>query len=112
MKKTMTVKAFAEKLNLETLTSGDTDKEVTGCYSGDLLSWVMSRAKEGDAWLTVMGNVNSVAVAVLTDCACVVLTENSPLDDAAKEKALQQGITFLSSSKNAYELSVQISELI
>ena len=108
----MTVKEFAEKLKLEILTQGDLDKEVTGCYSGDLLSWVMSRAKEGDAWLTVMGNVNSVAVAVLSDCACVVLTENSPLDDAAKEKAQQQGITFLTSEKNAYELSVLISQLI
>ena len=108
----MTVKEFAEKLKLEIITQGDLDRDVTGCYCGDLLSWVMSRAKEGDAWLTVMGNVNSVAVAVLTDCACVVLTENSPLDDAAREKAVQQGITFLTSEKNAYELSVLISQLI
>ena len=110
--KKMTVKDFAERLNLKILTEGDLTREVTGCYSGDLLSWVMSRAKEGDAWLTVMGNVNSVAVAVLSDCACVILTENSPLDDLAVEKALQQGITFLSSEKNAYELSVEISKLI
>ncbi|MBR5438394.1 MAG: hypothetical protein IKV21_05685 [Clostridia bacterium] len=108
----MTVKEIADKLNLKILAEGDTDREITGCYSGDLLSWVMSRAKDGDIWLTVMGNVNSVAVAVLTDCACVVLTENSPLDDTAKEKAVQQGITFLSSEKNAYELSVEISGLI
>lgn len=110
--KKMTVKDFSERLNLKILTEGDLTREVTGCYSGDLLSWVMSRAKEGDAWLTVMGNVNSVAVAVLSDCACVILTENSPLDDVAVEKALQQGITFLSSEKNAYELSVEISKLI
>ena len=108
----MTVKDFADKLNLVTLTEGDLEREVSGCYCGDLLSWVMSRAKEGDIWLTVMGNVNSVAVAMLSDCACVVLTENSPLDDAAREKALMQGITFLSSEKNAYELAVEISKLI
>lgn len=108
----MTVKDFTEKLNLKILTEGDLEREVTGCYSGDLLSWVMSRAKEGDIWLTVMGNVNAVAVAVLSDCACIILTENSPLDDVAKEKAVQQGVTFLSSDKNAYELSVEISKLI
>lgn len=112
MKKTMTVKKICEELNLTVLTEGDLEKEVTGCYSGDLLSWVMSRAKEGDAWLTVMGNVNAVAVAVLSDCACIILTEKSPLDDAAREKALQQGVTFLSSDRNAYELSVEISKLI
>ena len=108
----MTVKELIARLDLKILAEGDTDREIPGCYSGDLLSWVMSRAREGDVWLTVMGNVNSVAVGGLSDCACIILTENSPLDDAAREKALQQGVTFLSSDRNAYELSVEISKLI
>lgn len=108
----MTVKELAQKLELTILTEGDLKKEVTGCYSGDLLSWVMSKAKPGDAWLTVMGNINAVAVAVLTDCACIILTENAPLDDVALQKAELQGVTFLRSDKNAYELSVAISKLL
>ncbi len=108
----MKVKELVEKLALKILTEGDLERDVTGCYSGDLLSWVMSRAREGDVWLTVMGNVNAVAVAVLSDCACIILTENAPLDDAAKEKALEQDVTFLMSDKNAYSLSVEISKLI
>lgn len=112
MKIKMKVKELVEKLDLKILTEGDLERDVTGCYSGDLLSWVMSRAREGDVWLTVMGNVNAVAVAVLSDCACIILTENAPLDDAAKEKALEQDVTFLMSDKNAYSLSVEISKLI
>lgn len=108
----MKVKQLIEKLELDVLTEGDFEKECEGCYSGDLLSWVMSRAKENDIWLTVMGNVNAVAVAVLTDCACIILTENSALDENARERATQQGITILRSAKNAYELSVLISQLI
>lgn len=108
----MTVKELAEKLNLTLLTQGDEDKQISGCYSGDLLSWVMSKAQPGDVWLTVMGNVNAVAVAVLTDCACIILTENAPLDETAKIKAEIQGVTFLKSDKNAYELSVAISQLL
>lgn len=108
----MTVKELAQKLELTILTEGDMDKEVTGGYCGDLLSWVMSKAKPGDAWLTVMGNINAVAVAVLTDCACIILTENAPLDDVALQKAELQGVTFLRSDKNAYELSVEISKLL
>lgn len=108
----MKIKDLADKLNLKVLTPYDEDKDVTGCYSGDLLSWVMSRAKEGDVWLTVMGNVNAVAVAVLTECACIVLTENASLDEQAKIKAEMQGVCFLQSDKNAYELSVEISKLI
>lgn len=108
----MKVKQLIKELELTVITEGDTERECNGCYSGDLLSWVMSRAKENDIWLTVMGNINSIAVAVLTDCACIVLTEGSGLDTDAKERALQQGITVLSSDKNAYELSVLISRLI
>ena len=108
----MKLNEFIEKLNLKILTEPDCDKDVTGCYSGDLLSWVMSKAQEGSAWLTVMGNVNAVAVAVLTDCACVILTENASLDDDAKQKAEMQGVCFLRSEKNAYELGVEISKLI
>ncbi|MBQ4349480.1 MAG: hypothetical protein IKB94_06650 [Clostridia bacterium] len=108
----MTVKELAEKLELKILTQGELEKDVTGCYSGDLLSWVMSKAEPGDAWLTVMGNVNAVAVAVLTDCACIILTENAALDEQAKQKAELQGITFLQSGKNAYELSVAVSKLL
>ena len=108
----MKIKELAEKLNLKVLTPYDEDREITGCYSGDLLSWVMSKAKEGDVWLTVMGNINAVAVAVLTDCACIVLTENATLDEQAEIKAELQGVCFLQSEKNAYELSVEISKLI
>ncbi len=108
----MKVKELIEKLELTVLTEGDLEKECTGCYSGDLLSWVMSRARENDIWLTVMGNINAIAVAVLTDCACIILTENSALDDNARERARQQDITVLRSSKNAYELSVLISGLL
>ena len=108
----MKIKDLAEKLDLKVLTRADEDREITGCYSGDLLSWVMSRAKEGDVWLTVMGNINAVAVAVLTDCACIVLTENASLDEQAKDKAELQGVCILQSEKNAYELSVEISKLI
>lgn len=108
----MKIKEFVEVLGLKVLTPYDGEREITGCYCGDLLSWVMSRAKEGDVWLTVMGNVNAVAVAVLADCACIVLTENASLDEQAKEKAEIQGICFLQTAKNAYELAVEISKII
>ena len=108
----MKIKELTEKLNLKVLTDYDEEKEVRGCYCGDLLSGVMSKAKEGDVWLTVMGNVNAVAVAVLTECACIVLTENASLDEQAKNKAEIQGVCFLQSDKNAYELAVEISKII
>ena len=108
----MTVKDLIDALQLTVLTEGDLEKEITGCYCGDLLSWVMSRAVEGDCWLTVMGNINAVAVAVLTDCACIVLTENAALDSDALLRAEQQGVSILTTEKTTYAVAVALSELM
>ena len=108
----MKVKELSQKLNLRTLVEGDSERAVEGCYCGDLLSWVMSRIKENDVWLTVMGNINSIAVCVLSDCGCVVLTENAPLDEDAKLKAEAMSIPVFQSEKSAYDLAVEISKLL
>ena len=89
-----------------------TGNEVDGCYVGDLLSWVMGRAKAGDAWLTVMGNISALAVASLADTACIILTENAWLDEDAKRKADQQGICVLGAEENSYRLALQIGRLL
>ncbi len=108
----MTVKQLIEKLNLKTLVEGDLDREVTDCYIGDLLSWVMGRAPADSVWLTVMGNINSVAVAVLADVSCIVLVENSALDEEARKKAEIQDVTILQTEENSYSLALEIHELI
>ncbi|CDA91111.1 dRTGG domain protein [Ruminococcus sp. CAG:563] len=108
----MDIKTLKEKLNLTLICGGDLEREVTGCYCGDLLSWVMSRAQEGDAWLTVMGNVNSIGVAVLADVACIILTENAALDEEALKRAEQNGVIILTTEKNSYRVAAEISRLI
>lgn len=108
----MNIKEAVEKLNLKILVEGDMEREITDGYVGDLLSWVMGRAPEDSAWLTVMGNINSIAVATLADVSCIILVENATLDDEAKEKALAHDVTILSSEENAYQLAVKLSKLI
>lgn len=108
----MTVKDFIEKCNLKVLVEGELDREITTCYIGDLLSWVMGRAPGNSAWLTVMGNINSIAVATLADVSCIVLVENAALDAEAKAKAEMHEVTILSTELNSYDLAVAISKLI
>ncbi len=108
----MNVKEAIEKLNLNILVEGDLEREITDCYIGDLLSWVMGRAGEGSIWLTVMGNINSIAVATLADVSCIVLVENASLDDDAKAKAEVVGVTILQSEENSYHLATKIYELL
>lgn len=110
----MTVKELREKLKLQYICNESLadKKNVTGCYCGDLLSWVMSRADEGDAWLTVMGNVTSIGVAVLADVACIILTEDAPADKDAIKRAEENEVIILGTHMNSYQVAVEISKLI
>lgn len=108
----MNIKEAVEKLNLKILVNGDMDREITDCYIGDLLSWVMGRAGEDSIWLTVMGNINSIAVATLADVACIVLVESASLDDDAKAKAEAMDVTILQTEENSYHLATKIYELL
>ncbi len=108
----MKVKELTEALNLTVLCGENLDREISGCYCGDLLSWVMSRAQEGDVWLTVMGNINSIGVAVLADVACIVLTENAALDSDALKRAEQNDVIILQTDKNSYQMAAAVSRMI
>ena len=105
----MTVNELKDKLSLTTVTLPDGDREITGCYIGDLLSWVMSKAKTGDAWITIMSNINIVAVAALCDTATIILAEGVTLDDEVKSAAEARGVNILSASIGAYDLARELS---
>ena len=101
----MTVTEFAEKYGLEQISLPCGEREITGGYVGDLLSWVMGRAQSGDAWITIMSNINIAAVAALTDAACIIIAEGVMLDANIVETARQKGINILSSDRPAFELA-------
>jgi hypothetical protein len=101
-----------QKLSLTHLAGGDEPRELDGCYIGDLLSWVMGRAGEANVWITVMGNINSIAVAKLADIGCIVLCEDAPLDEEARQRADVNGIPVYSSSLPAYPLALKVEEFL
>ncbi len=108
----MTVKQMAEKLSLDIICMPDGDRTVTGGYAGDLLSWVMGRAKEGDAWVTIMSNVNIVAVSTLADPACIILSEGVLPEEGVAEKAMSVGVNILSSKKDTFALCAEVASLL
>lgn len=104
----MTVKELSEKLDLAVI-CGDTSREISGVYTGDLLSWVMSKLTEDKIWITIMSNINVVAVASLADAAAVILAEGVEPDADALEAAKTKDVTLLSSTLDAYSLCVKIA---
>jgi len=105
----MTVRELAEKYGFSFVVSADPDRTVSGCYIGDLLSWVMGRAQLDQLWITIMTNVNVVAVGSLADVSAVLLAEGALPEQAVLDCAEARGVNILSTSLPAYEAAVRIS---
>lgn len=110
----MTIHEFLQQTECALLCGSEAalEKQITGGYCGDLLSWVMSRANAGDAWFTVMGNVNAVGVAALAEVACIVLVENAVLDEDARRRAEQNDVCILQGAQNAYTLAGVLHDML
>ncbi len=108
----MTVEDFLTKSGFKAVSMPNPSKEIQGAYVGDLLSWVMGRAEPGNVWVTIMSNVNVLAVASLADISCVVLAEGTSLDEDALATARDKGINVLSTDLASYETALKISEIL
>lgn len=108
----MTVKELREGLGLQVLSESEPDRAVIGGYAGDLLSWVMGRAQSGDAWVTIMTNRNIIAVAALADTACVIVAEDSAVDDDVVSLAAEKGINLYRSPLKVFDLCCRVGSLL
>ena len=105
----MTVKELVERSDFEVVCMPSPDKSVCGAYVGDLLSWVMGRAESQNVWITIMSNINTVAVATLADISCILLAENVSPDADALEAAKSKGINILKTALSSYEAAIRLS---
>ena len=108
----MTVKKLMAIPGFEIINLGDENREISGVYCCDLLSFVMGKAFVGCAWITVMGNINSIAVATLTDTGCIILADNVTLDEAAMQKAKQHNVAVLKSDMPVFETALAVHSAI
>ena len=106
-----TLDTLAEKIGLKHI-CGELDKEICGCYAGDLLSWVMSHAQYGDVWITIMSNQNVAAVAVLSDVSCVIFADGVKPDPDLLKKAELQKINLLATENSAFRMAAEMGGVL
>ena len=99
----MQLKDVTAITGLTPVVSGDPDGPVTGVFCCDMLSLAMSRGVEGAAWITVMGNINTLAVCKLTGMSCIVLAEGVQPDEKMLEKATAERIPVFVTELPVYE---------
>ncbi len=90
----------------------DGERTVDGVYIGDLLSWVMGKAQADNAWITIMSNINVIAVASLADTACVILAEDVSLTEDVIGAANSRLVNVLSFNGTAYEAALKLAEIV
>ncbi len=105
----MTVNDICRNIEAEVI-CGDTSKKFCGVYVGDLLSRAMSHVECDNLWITIMSNVNVVAVATLTEPAAVIFAEDVELQDDVLKLANENGITVLRSPLSSFEICVRLHE--
>lgn len=104
----MTVNDLVNTGNFEPIHLGNPDAMITEPYCCDLLSIAMGNAPASCAWCTVMSNMNTLAVASLTECACVILCHNVSVDDNMKLKAVSENINVLRTSDSIFTTALEV----
>ena len=100
----MTLENLLKKIDGKVLSENIKEITIDNIYICDLLSWVMSHAKKGDAWITVLANVNVPAVALLTEVACVIIPEGISVEELTLRKAKENGIIMIGTQYNAFDI--------
>ena len=96
-----------KELELTPLTNSENINEiqVSNAYQSDLLSCVMNGGGEKSIWITLINNINIVAVAKLLDISAIIITENAIPAEATIERANMEGINLFLTTKGNYEVA-------
>lgn len=109
----MKLEKIVQRLGLEVKCGKDhLAKEVTGGYTGDLLSDVMGNSKEGYVWITRQVHQNIVAVASLKEHAGIILINSCQPAPETLEKAEAEKIPIMVSDLPAFEISGKIYNIL
>ena len=106
----MKLQTILELPECRVLVEGRPEREISKIFCCDLLSIAMSRAPADGVWVTVMGNRNTLAVASLTDTACIVLAEGTVLDEGTLAKAGAEGVAVLATELPVFDIALKIHE--
>lgn len=106
----MTLEKLLQKIKGKVITENTKEITIDNVYICDLLSWVMSHAKKGDAWITVLTNVNVPAVALLAEVGCVIIPEDIQVEELTLRKAKENGIIIIGTQYSAFDICKKFIE--
>ena len=106
----MKISEVVEKTGLEALNEWE-DDDVTGVYSSDMVSDIITGAEAGDLLLTLQTHKNLIAAANLVDVAMVVFARDKRPAEDVLELADRTGIALFTSADDTWSYAVKLYEL-
>lgn len=86
--------------------------DITGIYCCDLLSMALGKLKENQIFITVISNINTLAVAYQKKASCIVISENIPQDNEFISIAEKYGITVFRTKLSTFEAALKLNEIL
>jgi hypothetical protein len=99
----MTAKELADVLAAEIVSKGNIGREIVSGMVCDGMSLSIARGCSGMAWVCQRADINVLAVAVMTDAACVIFPQCTQLDEKLIQRAEAENISILITPKSAFE---------
>ena len=109
----MTLKEVVEQLHLSVRCCGDQlERNISGGYTGDLMSDVIANGKPGNLWITMQIHVNIIAVAVLKDIAGIIIVQGREPAPDTSSRAVSEHVPILVSELPAFEIAGRLYALL
>lgn len=101
----MKISELEKYIGMRCIQSDFDDGDISGVYTGDLLSDILGNADEGCVLVTIQAHRNTVAVASTKDCPAIIVCNERTIPDDMIEAARAERIALFETSKNQFTVS-------
>jgi len=101
-----------DALNPDVICKGDGEREIKGVIVGDLLSFILGEANEGEIFVTILIHFNVSAVAVLKDLPMIVIASGRVPSKELEDKCHEENIAIVVVKESAYEVCARLHEIL
>ena len=108
----MKIKDIVKRLDLQVLSGQELlERQVTGGYTGDLLSDVLANAKKGNIWITSQIHQNIIAVASAKELSGIIIVNQRKPEEETIKKSIEEKIPLILSNLLTYEITGRLYEI-
>jgi len=108
----MKINEVINALEPDVICKGDETREISGVIAGDLLSFIIGEAQEGEILVTILVHINVCAVAVLKELPMLILTSGRTPSKELADKCLEENIAVVVVKESTYEICAKLHKLM